>query len=57
MHRVNYVPVFMLIGEEVLTHAIIRWQFRVEIILSLESLAIDQKITYSKKYKKETKAL
>lgn len=57
MHRVSYVLVFMLIGEEVLTHAIIRWQFRVEIILSLESLAIDEKITYSKKYKKETKAL
>lgn len=57
MHRVNYVLVFMLVGEKVLTHAIIRWQFRAEIILSLESLAIDQKIIYSKKYKKETKPL
>jgi len=53
MHRVSYVLVFMLVGEEVLTRAITRWQFRVERILSLESFVIDQKIIYSKKYKRQ----
>lgn len=41
MHRKSYVLVFMLVSEEILTHAIIRWEFRAEIILSLDSLAID----------------
>lgn len=53
MHWVSYVIIFMLIGEEVLIHAMIRWEFRLEIILSLESLVIYQMIISSKKYKRE----
>lgn len=41
MHRESYVLVFTLVNEKVLTHAIIRWEFRAKIILSLGSLAID----------------